>query len=147
MSKISEQLRDSKMRRSAGKAACVAVGPNSLICVGTSLGVTLVFDGSTQTQNLIAILGTQQGVEFGSVTALDVSSDGEWIATGHIRGHCVVWDLPQRKALKVLAEAHMVPVLRVAFLEDRTRLLSLDVSGITRRTVLRKVGEPTLSLT
>lgn len=68
------------MRKSAGTPTCLAVG--AVFAIGTSTGFTLVFD--TATFALTAILGTQQGVEFAAVTALDVSPDGQWIAVGFV---------------------------------------------------------------
>lgn len=62
----------------AALRSCGQVG--AVFAVGTSMGFTLVFDIASFA--LTAILGTQQGVEYAAVTAVDISPDGQWIAVG-----------------------------------------------------------------
>lgn len=41
----------------------------------------------------------------------------------------ILWDVQARKAIKAVEGAHTHPVIRVAFLDDCMRLLSVDVAG------------------
>ena len=111
-----------------GKASAILGSPtpgspttlaaNSLICIGTDAGKVWVFDFK---QNLLCICGQEQSSRssfcfhkflcihvpldnfYGAVTALALSHDHTFVATGHVYGHIQLFDLkrPQTAARTV----------------------------------------------
>ncbi|CAN6657925.1 hypothetical protein TRVA0_030S00848 [Trichomonascus vanleenenianus] len=81
-----------------------AVLPASVIAVGTSEGVVLIFDYH---QNLKNILGLRRTSEFGSVTAMAVSADQTFLGVGYSDGHITTWDLTKSSQTPKL---HIPPI-------------------------------------
>jgi hypothetical protein len=72
------------------------------IVIGTSKGLTLVFDYN---QSLVATIGLgTKAVESGSVTALSISADHSIVASGHATGHIFTWEVarPAKPFLQIL---------------------------------------------
>jgi hypothetical protein len=87
--KISSQLYSEATTAVYGKPT--AVLPATLIAVGTSRGLVLVFDYQ---QNLKQVLGLKSKVvQWGEVTSLAVSADQTYIGVGYAQGHIITWDL------------------------------------------------------
>ena len=114
------------------------------IAVGTSKGLTLIFDYH---QNLTATIGLgTRAVECGSVTSLAVSADHSTITCGHAKGHIFTWELsrPAKPFLLIepLDPAHLehrrgdghvsgTAIVHVGFLGTRhTALVSADEGGM-----------------
>lgn len=114
---------------------------NGLICVGTDMGKTLVFDFK---QNLKCVCGEDQQV--GSVTALALSFDHTFIASGHVSGHIQLFDLrnpkvparfvPPTTLAAVVSgrqEGHLIGsrIVSIGFVAGRhTAIVSADDSGL-----------------
>ncbi|KDQ21722.1 hypothetical protein BOTBODRAFT_123565 [Botryobasidium botryosum FD-172 SS1] len=117
---------------------------NGLICVGTDIGRTFVFDFR---QNLKCICGSELTAKTaGAVTALSLSLDHTFLAVGHALGHIYLYDLsnPQSPArtvepasFKAVAagrkEGHLpgVRITHLGFVGARhTAIVSADESGL-----------------
>jgi WD40 repeat protein len=113
---------------------------SKLILIGTSHGLVLVFDHQ---EHLKAILGNNEHIEYGAVTAIDITPDGTMAATGHQNGFVILWDVTQATELKVLADIHKgSPVVHLRFLRNNAAstftkatnstppILSVDLLGI-----------------
>ncbi|KAF2436638.1 vacuolar assembly/sorting protein-like protein VPS8 [Tothia fuscella] len=111
LKKITGSVFSETGKRNYGRATVIAVGAS--IAIGTSKGLTLVFDYH---QNLSATIGLgTKAVESGAVTSLAISADHSTIAAGHSSGHIFTWEIA-RPAKPFL---HIVP-LDVSQLEPRT---------------------------
>jgi WD40 repeat protein len=66
------------------------------------------------------------------VSALNVSPDGRWVATGDDRGDIRLWDLSggDHVARPVVLRYHQKPLSALAFTLDGRRLISADLSGV-----------------
>ena len=129
-------------KRSYGRPTCMAVG--SLIAVGTSKGLILIFDYNQNLQTIIG-LGTK-AAESGTVTAIALSADYSVVAGGHSNGNIFTWEIvrPAKPFLSISAtnvdhlqgvqgDGHIIDasVLHVGFLGTRhTALVSADVTGM-----------------
>ncbi|CCL98684.1 uncharacterized protein FIBRA_00686 [Fibroporia radiculosa] len=135
----------------AGSPTVIAA--NGLICVGTDAGKILVFDFK---QNLKCICGTDtsdRGV--GPVSALALSFDHTYVASGHATGHVQLFDLKSPKlpvrlvaptSLTVIAsgrqEGHLVGsrIVNVGFVAGRhSAVVSADDNGLAFHHNLGKV--------
>jgi hypothetical protein len=129
-------------RRNYGRATVIAIG--SSIAIGTSKGLTLVFDYH---QSLSATIGLgTKAVESGPVTSLAISADHSTIATGHATGNIFTWEIarPAKPFLHITpldrtqldtrrTDGHVsgVAIVHVGFLGTRhTALVSADEGGM-----------------
>lgn len=112
--------------REAGLPTSLAVR-KPWIAVGMTHGVVLVFDAN---QKLSAILGSQEGQEYGRVCSLAISNSAKMLLVGHGSGAVVLWDIvDSRKPLKVVTETHKAAVIHVDFLKDDSTWVSGDADG------------------
>ncbi|KAL4252775.1 VPS8 family protein [Abortiporus biennis] len=120
------------------------IAANGLICVGTDSGKILVFDFK---QNLKCVCGEGGASDsVGPVTALALSFDHTYVASGHLNGHIQLFDLRNPKTparyvepttLAVIAsgrqEGHLVGsrIVSVGFVAGRhTAIVSADDHGL-----------------
>ncbi|KAG9007573.1 Vacuolar protein sorting-associated protein 8 [Tulasnella sp. JGI-2019a] len=130
-----------------------AISANGLICIGTELGFTVVFDFRQQFK---FICGSELSAKsLGAVTALALSYDHTFVAVGHASGHINLFDLarPQTPARSVppttlpavssgRKEGHLTatPVTSIGFVGLRhTAIVSADDSGLAFYHSLGKV--------
>lgn len=144
LDKIAHQLTSPQFKKTSGAPTCIAAGLK-YVAVGTSHGMTLVFD---HFQTLKCVLGTTDGIEYGRAYSVALSPDCEWLAVGHHLGQVVVWDIPSSKVIKTFTnEAPLsldtrtnVPVITVDFVEGkRNRILALSLDGILNTHTLTRV--------
>ncbi|TFK54448.1 hypothetical protein OE88DRAFT_1695853 [Heliocybe sulcata] len=117
---------------------------NGMICIGTDLGKLLVFDFR---QNLKAICGNEtSAATVGPVSAIALSHDHTYVASGHVSGHIQLFELskPQTPARfvaptslsAVLAgrqEGHLLGsrIVSIGFVAGRhTAIVSADENGL-----------------
>ena len=129
-------------KRNYGRPTCIAV--STLIAIGTSKGIVLVFDYH---QNLKAIIGVgTRAPESGSVTSIALSADFSTVASGHANGSIFTWEIakPAKPFLQIIStdaaslqssrlDGHVseVAVLHLGFLGTRhTALASADDKGM-----------------
>eukprot|EP01130_Rhizamoeba_saxonica_P008254 TRINITY_DN3334_c0_g1_i1.p1 TRINITY_DN3334_c0_g1~~TRINITY_DN3334_c0_g1_i1.p1 ORF type:complete len:1330 (-),score=304.47 TRINITY_DN3334_c0_g1_i1:81-3971(-) len=124
LDELSSVLINPDLRKDIGIPTSIAVGKN--IVIGSSRGYTLVFN---HFQELVVVLGARNGSEFGRVTAVDISKDSTWVATGHIGGQLVIWDLKKNKPLKTVVDIHTTAIQHLSFFENKYNLISLDTDG------------------
>ncbi|KAH9839218.1 Golgi CORVET complex core vacuolar protein 8-domain-containing protein [Rhodofomes roseus] len=127
---------------------------NGLICVGTDTGKVVVFDFK---QNLKCICGAEGQADktVGPVTAVALSFDHTFVATGHTNGHIQLFDLnspktparsvPPTTLAEVAAgrqEGHLTGsrIVSIGFVAGRhTAIVSADDSGLSFYHSLGKV--------
>lgn len=116
---------------------------NGLICVGTDTGHIYVFDFK---QTLLCMCGNDSASTAGSVSALALSHDHTYVASGHDSGHVQLFNLKNpHSPVRVIAPASLPLVLSgkqeghlagsriidVAFVAGRhTAILSADDHGL-----------------
>lgn len=134
--KISQTMSSEGMRREAGFPTCIAISER-FIAVGTAHGLILLFD---HRQDLKRIMGTSIDFEYGPVTAVDISETAEsvWLACGHERGHVVIWDALSGRSVKTLDDIHASAIVSLRFINDKGRLISIDLAGQVFQLTLTK---------
>eukprot|EP00794_Sanderia_malayensis_P015740 gene15740-17326_t len=128
LKKISGQMLDACERRTAGLPTAMAV--SSVIAVGTSHGLVLIFE--PRDQALKFILGsTEDGAKYGAVTALGINLDCSRLLCGYAKGQITMWDLNNGNCLRVITDAHPpeYAVLHLQFTDDSTVAMCNDSSG------------------
>ncbi|KAK4167266.1 putative vacuolar protein sorting-associated protein 8 [Cladorrhinum sp. PSN259] len=109
--KLNSQVFTEAGKRNFGTPTCFAV--SSIIVLGTTKGVILVFDHH---QNLKMIIGLgTKAVESGPITAIAISADYNTIAGGHANGNIFTWDTT-RASRPFLSIMHLDP----SHLQNRT---------------------------
>uniref|UniRef100_A0A3B1JZB1 VPS8 subunit of CORVET complex n=1 Tax=Astyanax mexicanus TaxID=7994 RepID=A0A3B1JZB1_ASTMX len=99
---ISAQIVSAADKVDAGLPTAITV--SSVIAVGTSHGLALVFD---QNQALRLCLGTTAtGAEYGAVSALSINQDCTRLLCGFAKGQITMWDLANGKLLRTITDAH-----------------------------------------
>ncbi|TPX40324.1 hypothetical protein SeLEV6574_g06676 [Synchytrium endobioticum] len=134
--KIVDHLGSESTRASLGAPTVLAVA--GWIIIGTNKSVILVYD-LAQTRQYV--LGLNQLVEYGPVTALSISSDQSLVAAGYDSGFIVLWDIQKRVASRVIPplsqwdgrkDGHMLgaPVIQIGFVGgSKSELVSGDNQG------------------
>ncbi|KAG8527106.1 uncharacterized protein KY384_008535 [Bacidia gigantensis] len=127
-------------KRKFGRPTCIAI--SALIVLGTSRGMTLLFDYN---QDLRSIIGPgTKALESGAVTAVGISADHSIVASGHASGSIFTWEVakpskpflhiaPASRSRKPLIDGHSpdAAVLHLGFLGIRhTALCSADDKGM-----------------
>jgi hypothetical protein len=140
LKKISGQVFSEVGKRNYGTPTVMAIGAS--IVIGTSKGLTLVFDYH---QNITATIGLgTKAVECGSATSLAISADHSTVAVGHSTGHIFTWEIsrPAKPFLHIMpmheseqrsSDGHITgsAVVHVGFLGMRhTALVSADNKGM-----------------
>ncbi|KAL1662594.1 Golgi CORVET complex core vacuolar protein 8-domain-containing protein [Schizophyllum commune] len=155
---IGQHVYSSNPQKTASLLGAPAIGAptvlaaNGLICVGTDNGKTSVYDF---TQNLKCICGSEDSQTVGPVTAVALSHDHTYVATGHAFGHVQLFDLKNPKSparvvapttIEVVAsgrqEGHIrgSRIVNVDFVAGRhTALVSADEHGMAFYHSLGKV--------
>ncbi|GAB1606858.1 vacuolar protein sorting-associated protein 8 homolog isoform X3 [Argonauta hians] len=124
---ISAQLKSAANRVDAGKPSAIAVA--SLIAIGTSHGIVLVFDPR---QVLKWCLGsTAVGAQYGSVSALSFNRDCSRLLCGFAKGQITMWDLTNGKLLRTITDAHPpgTAVLHIKFTDSPVIAVCSDSGG------------------
>ncbi|XP_022795599.1 vacuolar protein sorting-associated protein 8 homolog [Stylophora pistillata] len=152
---VSSQMVSASARVDAGLPTAMAV--SSLICIGTSHGVVLVFGKdnhscintykyrSEEMRNIhsaaISLLSVLMhinflinhviGAEYGAVTSLGINMECTRLLCGHARGQITMWDLQSGKLLRQITDAHPMgsAVLHVMFTDDPTIAICSDSGG------------------
>ncbi|XP_032880478.1 vacuolar protein sorting-associated protein 8 homolog isoform X4 [Amblyraja radiata] len=124
---VSAQVVSAADRIDAGLPTAVVV--SSLIAVGTSHGLALVFDPN---QALRLCLGsTAMGAQYGAVSALSINSDCTRLLCGFAKGQITMWDLANGKLLRTITDAHPpgTAILHIKFTDDPTIAICNDSGG------------------
>ncbi|XP_071448355.1 vacuolar protein sorting-associated protein 8 homolog isoform X2 [Hetaerina americana] len=135
---VSQQISSARERVNAGLPTAVAA--STMIAVGTSHGLVLVFDSS---QTLRWCLGAEEGVqsggsagnnavsEFGAVSALSLNHDCSRLLVGFAKGAIFMYDLSCGRLLRTLSDAHppATAVLHLKFTDSPTLALCADSGG------------------
>uniref|UniRef100_A0A670ZWW7 Vacuolar protein sorting-associated protein 8 homolog n=1 Tax=Pseudonaja textilis TaxID=8673 RepID=A0A670ZWW7_PSETE len=102
---------------------------SSLIAVGTSHGLALIFDPN---QALRLCLGnTAVGAQYGAISALSINSDCSRLLCGFAKGQITMWDLASGKLLRSIIDAHPpgTAILHIKFTDDPTLAICNDSGG------------------
>ncbi|XP_013089193.2 vacuolar protein sorting-associated protein 8 homolog [Biomphalaria glabrata] len=124
---VSAQLLSAADRVDAGMPTALVV--SSLIAIGTSHGLVLVFDPK---QVLKWCLGsTAVGAQYGSVSALSFNRDCTRLLCGFARGQITMWDLTTGKLLRTILDAHPpgTAILHIKFTDSFVLAVCSDSGG------------------
>uniref|UniRef100_J3S1M7 Vacuolar protein sorting-associated protein 8 homolog n=1 Tax=Crotalus adamanteus TaxID=8729 RepID=J3S1M7_CROAD len=124
---ISTQIVSAAVKVDAGLPTAIAT--SSLIAVGTSHGLALIFDPN---QALRLCLGnTSVGAQYGAISALSINNDCSRLLCGFAKGQITMWDLASGKLLRSIIEAHPpgTAILHIKFTDDPTLAICNDSGG------------------
>ncbi|XP_054940214.1 vacuolar protein sorting-associated protein 8 homolog isoform X1 [Physeter macrocephalus] len=134
---ISAQIVSAADKVDAGLPTAIAV--SSLIAVGTSHGLTLIFD---QNQALRLCLGsTSVGGQYGAISALSINNDCSRLLCGFAKGQITMWDLASGKLLRSITDAHPpgTAILHIKFTDDPTLAVCNDSGGSVFELTFKRV--------
>uniref|UniRef100_A0A6I8P0M9 Vacuolar protein sorting-associated protein 8 homolog n=1 Tax=Ornithorhynchus anatinus TaxID=9258 RepID=A0A6I8P0M9_ORNAN len=134
---ISAQIVSAADKVDAGLPTAIAV--SSLIAVGTSHGLALIFD---QNQALRLCLGsTTVGCQYGAISALSINSDCSRLLCGFAKGQITMWDLASGKLLRSITDAHPpgTAILHIKFTDDPTLAICNDSGGSVFELTFKRV--------
>ncbi|KAK7507486.1 hypothetical protein BaRGS_00001421 [Batillaria attramentaria] len=123
----SAQVLSAADRVDAGMPTAIAV--STLIAIGTSHGLVLVFDAK---QVLKWCLGsTAVGAQYGAVSALSFNRDCSRLLCGFAKGQITMWDLSSGKLIRTITDAHPpgTAVLHVKFTDSFVLAVCSDSGG------------------
>ncbi|KAF8844392.1 hypothetical protein BDN67DRAFT_771415 [Paxillus ammoniavirescens] len=136
----------------ANLGAPMVLAANGLICVGTDAGRIFVFDFK---QTLLCICGNDASASIGGISAIALSHDHTYVASGHVSGHIQLFELktPEVPARVVVPssiqavmsgrqEGHLAGsrIISVSFIAGRhTAIVSADENGLSFYHSLGKV--------
>ncbi|KAG4306141.1 hypothetical protein PORY_000129 [Pneumocystis oryctolagi] len=129
----------------------VSIYVSSIIAVGTSKGLILIFDYRQVLKDVIG-LGAET-IDFGPVTSMSISNDSMFVCSGHSRGHIFIWEL--RTPANLVATISPVPanginntlnsghlnnskICHVAFVNSCHSIVSSDNHGMTFYHILNR---------
>ncbi|XP_058043331.1 vacuolar protein sorting-associated protein 8 homolog isoform X2 [Ahaetulla prasina] len=124
---ISTQIVSAAAKVDAGLPTAIAA--SSLIAVGTSHGLALIFDPN---QALRLCLGnTAVGAQYGAISALSINNDCSRLLCGFAKGQITMWDLASGKLLRSIIDAHPpgTAILHIKFTDDPTLAICNDSGG------------------
>ncbi|KAL5005898.1 hypothetical protein ScPMuIL_017056 [Solemya velum] len=124
---ISAQLLSAADRVDAGMPTALAV--SSLIAIGTSHGLVLIFDPK---QVLKWCLGsTAVGAQYGAVSALSFNRDCTRLLSGFAKGQITMWDLTNGKLIRTITDAHPpgAAILHIKFTDSPVLAVCSDSGG------------------
>ncbi|ERE75266.1 putative vacuolar protein sorting-associated protein 8 isoform 1 [Cricetulus griseus] len=116
-----------------------AAAVSSLIAVGTSHGLALIFD---QNQALRLCLGsTSVGSQYGAISALSINNDCSRLLCGFAKGQITMWDLASGKLLRSISDAHPpgTAILHIKFTDDPTLAICNDSGGSVFELTFKRV--------
>uniref|UniRef100_A0A8D1T2T6 Vacuolar protein sorting-associated protein 8 homolog n=1 Tax=Sus scrofa TaxID=9823 RepID=A0A8D1T2T6_PIG len=134
---ISAQIVSAADKVNAGLPTAIAV--SSLIAVGTSHGLALIFD---QNQALRLCLGsTSVGGQYGAISALSINNDCSRLLCGFAKGQITMWDLASGKLLRSITDAHPpgTAILHIKFTDDPTLAICNDSGGSVFELTFKRV--------
>ncbi|XP_056587442.1 vacuolar protein sorting-associated protein 8 homolog [Triplophysa dalaica] len=134
---ISAQIVSAADKVDSGLPTAITI--SSVIAVGTSHGLALVFD---QNQALRLCLGTTAlGAEYGAVSALSINHDCTRLLCGFAKGQITMWDLANGKLLRTITDAHPpgTAILHVKFTDLPTLAVCNDSGGSVFELSFRRV--------
>jgi len=140
---LSAKLLENSQERLNEYGLPTALAVNSkFIAVGTQRGIILVFDlfevlrqklGS-RGEHMHASEHAWNASHGGSVTTIDIASNGENIIAGYTSGLVVLWDIIRGTVLKTVAETHPSPITYVRFLSEREiKAVTVDAAGLVNK--------------
>eukprot|EP00047_Mylnosiga_fluctuans_P014336 m.37581 g.37581 ORF g.37581 m.37581 type:complete len:1420 (+) comp5452_c0_seq2:42-4301(+) len=138
LTRLSDYMRKDVTRAEVGVPTAMAV--QAMMAIGTSRGVTLIFDAKQQWRTTLV---SPHHTQYGAVTALAISPDSTRVLVGHERGQILRWDVITGKICNVLTDVYPTnsAVLRVGFFDWRRYAISNDAAGtVVLHTFKRVVG-------
>jgi WD40 repeat protein len=145
MQKISSELQNSIQNKDVGLPTALCIS-SKFIAVGTQRGVVLVFD---LFEELRQELGLGRGLNdnestfansiatfdnHGSVSSIDISSNGENLVAGYTTGTLILWDVIKGTMLKSLRDVHPSPITILRFISEKSlSIVSVDAGGLVNK--------------
>lgn len=95
--------------------------------VGTSYSFLCVFDNF---QKDLRIFGSTKEQNYGAVSAIDISKDGDCLVAGYEKGQIIIWDLYSGSNLKTIVALHENVILKIKFYKDtKSHIITSDNVG------------------
>ena len=128
-----------------GLPTAVSIG-SKFIAVGTQRGVILVFDlfeELRQKLGLSTLGGNDAPVaaskQFGSISSIDLSGNGENLVAGYTSGCIAVWDVIKGTIVKHVSDMHPSPITNLRFISEKSlTFISVDAGGLVNKVTFSK---------
>eukprot|EP00557_Chaetoceros_sp_GSL56_P012850 CAMPEP_0176481546 /NCGR_PEP_ID=MMETSP0200_2-20121128/2883_1 /TAXON_ID=947934 /ORGANISM="Chaetoceros sp., Strain GSL56" /LENGTH=1954 /DNA_ID=CAMNT_0017877769 /DNA_START=49 /DNA_END=5913 /DNA_ORIENTATION=+ len=145
LQKISSELQNSIQNKDIGLPTALCIS-SKFIAVGTQRGVVLVFDlfeelrqelglgrGLNDNESTVANSATTMD-NYGSVSSIDISSNGENLVAGYTTGTLILWDVIKGTMMKSLRDVHPSPITILRFISEKSlSIVSVDAGGLVNK--------------
>lgn len=137
MQRLSTELQRSvpNSGEDVGLPTALAIG-SKFIAVGTQRGIVLVFDLFEELRQELG-LGNGETLtldQYGSVSSIDLASDGENLVAGYTNGSVIIWDVIKGTMVKAVSDLHPSPITIVRFISEKSlNVVSVDAGGLVNK--------------
>ena len=141
MQRISAELQRSIQHQSedVGLPTALSIG-SKFIAVGTQRGVVLVFDLFEELRQQLGLGEGQNSADvstldqYGSVSSIDLASNGETLIAGYTNGTVILWDVIKGTMMKAVSDFHPSPITIVRFISEKSlSAVSVDAGGLVNK--------------
>ena len=138
MHRISAELQRSMNQESEdlGLPTALSIG-SKFIAVGTQRGIVLVFDLFEELRQELGLRSASEASildQYGSVSSIDIASNGETLVAGYTNGTVILWDIMKGSMVKSVAEIHPSPITVVRFISEKAlSIVSVDAGGLVNK--------------
>ena len=149
MPSLSANLQKNVHSAEVGLPSALAVN-SKFIAIGTQRSIILVFDLFEVLRHQLGRPTPEGGApaseggqcnasQFGAITSLDISGNGEALLAGYTSGFLVLWDIIKGVMIKTVTEVHQSPITTVRFLTDKElKVVTVDAGGLVNKLTFSK---------
>ncbi|GFH54581.1 hypothetical protein CTEN210_11057 [Chaetoceros tenuissimus] len=137
MDRVSSEMQQSMRIDDVGLPTSISIG-SKFIAVGTQRGLILVFDLFEELRQQLG-LSTTNGEgntldQYGSVSSIDIASNGETLVAGYENGTVILWDIIKGIMVKAVSDMHSSPISIVRFISEKNlSVVSVDAGGLVKK--------------
>ena len=141
MQRISEELHKYSRFKMDEIGLPTALSVSSkFIAIGTQRGIILVFDLFEELRQKLGVQipGSHESSstllsKIGSVSSIDLSSNGENLVAGYTSGCIILWDVIKGTIVKSVPDLHPSPITCLRFISNSLTLVSIDAGGLVNK--------------